>query len=328
VKTLVILFLVLSHNALVIAQLVIPADAAVATSGREGKVSIGTCEEPDFFVIDTSPCPQTPVNCAPDCPGIISRFLPDQRFHPSNRDELLSTLQPGVPVCVLVHGSFVSAGDVYPESVERYKRIVSSAGNRPIHLIAMHWPSRPSLLLLPAVQVSALGRRAEFNGIYLAQFISQLPPDQPVSLIGHSHGSRVVAAAMHLLGGGQIRGFTVADPNPTRRIRVVLGAAAIDHHWLNPGDRYGCALPRVESLLNIKNNTDFVLNMYVYSKLNLTRALGQAGFHRHDVRRMGVYANRVREYDATMLVGPGHMIASYAPHPQIRTAYLPYLYFD
>jgi len=205
---------------------------------------------------------------------------------------------------------------------------MQSAGNRPLHFIAVHWPSDTGLFLLPSIQTNALGRRAEFNGIYLAQMISQIPPTQPVALIGHSHGCRVVASALHLLGGGTVRGFRVADSAPQRPIRAVFGAAAIDHHWLNPGEKYGLALSRVEQLLNIKNNTDYVLNLYPLRDPRLRRAFGQVGLSKRDVLLIGPLVGRIREFDATYLVGSSHLIEAYAPHPQIRSAYLPYVFFE
>jgi hypothetical protein len=262
------------------------------------------------------------------CVGVIHRYLPDERYHVSDLDTMIAALRPGVPVCLAIHGSFVGSKDLYPQSVNRYKRILESANDRPIHFIAVHWPSDPGLLLLPTVQVNQLGKRAEYNGIYLAQLIARIPPENPVSMIGHSHGCRVVASALHLLGGGTVQGVAVADPHPERRIRAVFGAGAIDQHWLNPGERYGCALNRVEWLLNIRNRMDGVLNLYPLLTPFLHRAIGQAGFRRKDLMRIGGNVEKIVEYDVTQLVGAGHMISHYAPHPQIRAAFVPYLYFD
>ncbi len=105
-----------------------------------------------------------------------------------------------------------------------------------------------------------------------------------------------------------MQGFAVADPHPERRIRAVFGAGAIDQHWLNPGERYGCALNRVEWLLNIRNRMDGVLNLYPLLDPFLHRAIGQAGFRRRDLRRIGGNVVKIVEYDVTQLVGAEHMI--------------------
>jgi hypothetical protein len=304
------------------------SDADGAASDPWAAASIGTHREPDFFVVSSVRCPQRSYGWPPTCDGIVHRYLPDGRYHQSDHEQLISALRPGVPVCLVIHGSFVKAGDLYPESVQRYKRLLASANDRPIHFIAAHWPSDPGLLLLPTLQVYQLGLRAEFNGIYLAQLITRIPPDNPVSLIGHSHGCRVVASALHLLGGGTVQGFAVHNPHPERRMRAVFGAGAIDRHWLNPGQKYGCALNRIECLLNLRNRHDAVLSLYPLQAPLLHHAIGQAGLRVSDLRKMGWQSAKITEFDVTSLIGTGHMISHYARHPQIRAAFIPYLYFD
>ena len=122
--------------------------------------------------------------------------------------------------------------------------------------------------------------------------------------------------------------YTNGDTHPTRRIRAVFGAGAIDQHWLNPGEKYGCALNRVECFLNIRNRHDVVLKLYPLQGLLLHRAIGQAGFRKRDMRKIGWQSRKIAEYDATNLIGSGHMISQYARHPQVRAAFIPYLYFD
>lgn len=320
--------LIIFHGATTKAQPDMSSQANGSTWPLSVPASIGTRCAPDFFVVNSIPCPQSSNGCQPNCRGVVYRYLPDGRYHPSHRETLIAALRPGVPVCVAVHGSFVKTSELYPQSIARYKRVVAAANDRPVHFVAAHWPSDPGLLIVPAIQVNELGRRAEFNGIYLAQFITRIPPENPVSLIGHSHGCRVVISALHLLAGGNVKGITVTDPYPTRRIRAVLTAAAIDQHWLNPGERYGCALNRVECLLNVRNRTDMVLKLYPLRDPLLHHALGQAGLRRRDFLRIGAQSQKIAELDVTHLVGTGHMISRYSPHPQILATAIPYLYFD
>lgn len=305
-----------------------PGNVFSTTSPAASRTSIGTHRQPDFFVIDSRNCPQSPGRCLPNCQHRVSRFLPDHRYHPSSRNELIASLQPGVPVCIVVHGSFVGAGSLYPETIKWYSRLLTSSNDRPLHFIGVHWPSFTGLILLPALQINALGRRAEFNGFYLAQFINEIPAGHPVCLIGHSHGCRVISSALHLLGAGTVRKLSVQNVCPQRRIRVVFGAAAIDHHWLNPGERYGNALQCVESLLNIQNHQDGALALYPLREPHLDHAAGQVGFQQRDLRTMGPHAAKIRRFEVSRLVGIGHAIEWYARHPQIQTAYLPYVYFD
>lgn len=281
-----------------------------------------------FFVVNSSHCPQEPNGCYPQCRGVVHQYLPDGRYHRSSKEQLLASLKPGVPVCVMVHGSFVKSDEWYRLTVRRYQRLVAAGGNRPMHFIAAHWPSDPGTMIFPAYQVEKLGDRAEYNGIYLAQLIRSIPADHPVSFIGHSHGCRVISSALHLLGGGSVQGVRVSNPSPHRRMRVVFGAGGIDHHWLNPGEKYGCALNRVECLLNIHSRLDCVLNLYPFTDPLFHHAAGQIGFTKSDLKKLGGQSRKIRQYDVTHLVGTGHMIVKYAPYPQIRARAIPYLYFD
>lgn len=123
----------------------------------------------------------------------------------------------------------------------------------PLNFIYFTWPSEgpfslvpnnPFSTAIPCLDFGVLGRRAELNGFYLADLIGSLPGPTTVSLIGHSLGARTIATGLHLLGGGTVHGKARWNPADCgHRIRVVLAAAAIEHDWLNPGDRYGCAQP-------------------------------------------------------------------------------------
>lgn len=290
--------------------------------------SIGTKGYPDYFVVSSVHCPQKSNGTIPQCRDVIHHYQQDRMYHPTNMNSLVASLKPGVPVCIGVHGSFVKSPELYTHAVYRYQRILASANDRPLHYIAFHWPSDPGLLLAPIHQVRQLGNRAEYNGIYLARVVSQIPPENPVCLVGHSHGCRVIASALHLLGGGAVQGVVVNNPFPQRRMRAVFGAAAVEQNWLNPGQRYGCALNRIEFLLNIKNQRDRVLKLYSLTEPYRPCTIGQSGFRIQDLVLINTQAGKIIEYDVSNIVGPGHMIADYAPHPQIRITSLPYIYFD
>lgn len=289
---------------------------------------IGTHDAPNFFVVNSIPCPQKSDGRQPRCQGVVHRFLPDGRFHPSDKETMLASLRPGVPVCIAFHGFLVRAKDLYPQSIARYKRTMQASNDRPLHFISTHWPSDPGTLVFPAIALDRMGRAAEFNGFYVANLMNRIPPENPICLIGHSLGCRVIASALHLLGGGEVQGHRVHNKHPERRIRVVFGAAAIDHHWLNPGERFGCAINRMESMLNIRNSTDIALKLYPLREPLLHHALGRDGFHDSDLEAIGWQTAKIAQWDVSHLVGMNHMIAGYARHPQIRAFYSRYVYFD
>ncbi len=170
------------------------------------------------------------------------------------------------------------------------------------------------------LDITARGERAEFNGCYLARLISQFPAQARVSFFGHSFGARVVASTLHLMAGGTIPGCQFRCPEgPKRTYRAVFAAAAIDRHWLNPGQRYDRALWVTEWLLNINNQADFVINLYPLRSIISGHALGRFGFSRRDRQRMGLLSARVTEWDATRLIAARHAWVFYYSRPEIAT---------
>lgn len=59
-------------------------------------------------------------------------------------------------------------------------------------MIYFSWPSDRALSPFASIDVAILGSRASRNGFYLASLIQSLPPECPVCLVGHSHGTRVI----------------------------------------------------------------------------------------------------------------------------------------
>ena len=280
-----------------------------------------------YFFVSTVHCPQAPGH------GYAGEFHIENicacgRARRCSMQSLLASLQPGVPVCIGVHGSFIKESEVRSLTTERFRRIGSGEGSRPFHFIALHWPSDLGVPIFPATRTHGLGKRAEFNGIYLAQVIGMIPETNPICLAGHSHGTRVVSSALHLLAGGNVRGHCVSDNCPTRRMRAVLGASAIDSHWLSPGEKYGLALNRLECLLNFRTRHDIALAVYPLQDPLMHHALGQTGFRPSQLSRMGQNRNKIREMDVTRYVGFRHDVASYFPHDSIWRAMSPYIHFD
>ena len=147
--------------------------------------------------------------------------------------------------------------------------------------------------------------------------------------MGHSHGARLTAATLHLLGGGEVEGTRLTYlPPPEQRIRSVLIAGALDHHWLDPGQRFGMALCRTECLLYMRNDHDSVLNLYPLRRVFSRRALGEKGLSRKDHERLGYLNAKVVQLDVTRIIQLGHMWNNYYIHPELAAAIEPYVYFD
>ena len=237
-------------------------------------------------------------------------------------------LQPGVPVCIVTHGSLVSWDDLMMESPRVYQWLKCAAPDKPLQVVFFTWPSNDLPLgFCPQIDFGILGRRAEYNGLYLSQLVTQVPSACPISFFGHSYGTRTIAATLHLFGGGDVLGYRLNHScGIGHRVRTVFAASAIDHHWLNPGDRFGRALGQTEALLVTLNERDLALHFYDIRSLWGHTALGDEGFHRSDLRAIGWQAAKLSTLDVAPLLGCGHTWYHFYTHPQIAWSIGPWIF--
>ncbi|MFO0428890.1 MAG: hypothetical protein ACK526_20155 [Planctomyces sp.] len=281
-----------------------------------------------FWILSTHNSPQSFDDSMPRfCPSVL-RYDACSGYRQSSFGELQNSVIPGIPVCFAVHGSFVDWQSVLNESRGVWKWLREGCGARNLQVIYFTWPSDRPYTPLVQIDIGVLGRRAARNGFYLADAIQSLPAECPVSMMGHSHGTRVISSCLHLMGGGAIE--NISHPtvvNTGRRIRAVFAASAIDHDWLNPTERYGCALRSVECLLNLQNALDPCLAIYPLRRPFSSRALGHAGFTRKDVRAMGWLGRKVRNVDVSGDVGVGHLWPNYFRNPRLAHRISGYICF-
>lgn len=225
----------------------------------------------------------------------------------------------------MIHGSYVRWQDVHPDAQKTFCWIRGAAPHLPLNYVYVTWPSDPHL---PPFDIQALGRASARNGFYLAQIIQTIPCDHPIGFIGHSHGARLTLSTLHLLAGGRVQGCSLTYPTgASHRFRAVLAAAAIDHDWLNPGERYGCALPITECVMSMRTRKDRALAFYPLRHPFSPASLGRKGFTRRDRRKLGHLGCRVREVDVTCYIGHHHFWQFYNKHPQLAHVSAPYVYF-
>lgn len=248
-------------------------------------------------------------------------------LHRVGNDEIRNALIPGIPVCVLVHGSYVSWDDALVESDSTWRWLRAAAPERTLQFMTYTWPSDP-LTYLPTIDANVLGKRSGMNGFYLASLMQMIPPECPVCFIGHSHGTRVISSMFHLFRGGIVEGYCLpAGSDGGHRIRAVFAASAIDHDWLNPGNRYGNAIGRLEGLMNLRNRRDWVLGFYPLRTIGASRSLGRAGWTSRDYVRLGMQASQLQELDVTNLIGKPHVWPAYYESPSLAAAITPYIHF-
>lgn len=310
--------------------LMIPVAGRAEQHGAEAvRPSIGTCHQPDFFFLNVEADPiEIRPGEIPRCRFSVMRYLPDEAYHPSSLDELATSLEPGVPVCLLIHGAFVSYESAVRDYPALYRQVVHAGGHRPVHFIAVHWPAEFNLLPCPCVKLNQLERRADAIGMCVARFLAMLPAENPVCLLGHSLGTRITAQALQALAYQMVPDPISAATGCRRRIRAVFTAATIDHHWLNPGERFDGAIGRVECMLNFTNLLDPALKAYPLNDPLLHHPLGQNGLICFDRWKLGDQAEKVRQRDVSVAVHCGHFVESYYAQPSVINRLIPYVYFD
>jgi hypothetical protein len=155
-----------------------------------------------------------------------------------------------------------------------------------------------------------------------------VPPESPVCLIGHSHGARTALATLHLSSGGAIHDhvFTGGKGCP-RRLRAILAAAAVDHNWLDPGERYDHALLGAD-VINFKNRKDLPLNFYPLIRPFGRPTLATVGFTDGDRQELGPLGWRAVDVDVSQLVQEAHTWPNYLRSQAIAAAMVRYIYFD
>ncbi len=305
-----------------------PVDSRIVQSASVGvPVTVrGPCD-PDYWIISTRSANEQ-IECGQAANMEVFRFDGPNPGRASSMEELISSLQPGVPVCFMAHGSFVTWESVLNDSARTYPWLRQAAPCRPVHLIFYTWASDDGSCI-PHLRVNKFGRRAALNGFYLADLVSKVGSDHPICLIGHSHGTRLVSAALHSMAGGVVEGKVLATGvQPPRHIRVVMAAAAINHDWLNPDSEYGRALFPAEAVINLRNRKDFPLQFYPLRKPISARALGVTGLTERDRAELGVWNQKLIDYDVTESIGLGHIWAHYYSQPAIASAIRHYVYYD
>ena len=290
---------------------------------------LGTASSPNYWIV-SSRCDiqhRRHLHLADGELDVYQR-TPDGQLCPTNLASLQSQIIPGVPVLICIHGVFVRWEDECLESHQAYQWIRHACPHLPIQVIFFTWPSDGMITGLIPADLALRSRQAEFNGLHVARLINGMPESCPVSFVGHSLGCRTILSTLHLAGGGDVQGLSCPGGlGRSRRFRAVFAAAAVDHNWLNPRDRYGCALPRTECIVNLQNRKDLPLAFYPLLRPFAGRALARTGLTRRDTRQLGPLSEKFINLDITGTQGHNHLWPGYFQCPEIAAAIAPVIYY-
>ncbi len=289
---------------------------------------LGTATSPNYWIVSSRCDVQHRRHIHLDDGELdVYQRTPDGQLFQTNVATLQSQIVPGVPVLMCIHGTFVTWQDECIESHQAYQWIRNACPQLPLQVIFFTWPSDGLVTGILPTDVAIRAKQSEFNGFHVARLMNCIPESCPVSFIGHSLGCRTILSTLHLAGGGEVQGMTYPGRITNHRYRAVFAAAAVDHNWLNPHDRYGCALPRTECIVNLQNRKDLPLAFYPLHRLFAGRALARSGLTRRDTRKLGSSSEKIINLDVTETQGRNHLWPGYFQVPAIAAAIAPVIYY-
>jgi hypothetical protein len=267
----------------------------------------------ETWEIDTRACPQEMGTSPWACMAVrrIDGAGGSVRVDPS---ALLASMA-GRPVVMLIHGNGYDDKDSDEEGFTIRDRLAGLGGLPEGTLfVIFDWPSERTLRNL-ARDLSEKARRSRVAAYHLARFLEASPEGSSICLMGQSYGGRIALTVMHLLSGAELKPFLrepgaqLNSSRPDLRLRCVALEAAAGHHWLDPGERLEGALTDCEAFLNLRNERDLALSVYVYGSFTgPKRALGLLGLTERNRRRLGPLAERVEDIEHHALSGRRHTL--------------------
>jgi hypothetical protein len=233
---------------------------------------------------------------------------------------------PAVPSVIFVPGYDSGPDDALRMVWPLYTQLCGDAGNRSFRLLVWTWPAERSIHGIRA-DMQSKAARTETESLLLGQFLDRVQPQVPLTLVGYSFGSRIIAGALEFLGGGQINCCGLARQNTAPRVplRAMLVAAGMDTDSLLPGHRDGEALSQVDQMLITVNNSDWVLKWY--RRLYQSRgpeALGYVG--PASPACLGAEQAKLDLLDVTCTVGRDHHWANYVACSGVLAKIGPYTF--
>ncbi len=257
----------------------------------------------------------------------LYEYTPKQGWNVRSLKDFHAEGSASVPTVFFVHGNRYTANDALQTGETLFYRLSEqSSAEHAVRFVIWSWPSSE----IDGGQVKDLrvkANRAEWQGVFLAKFVAAMNPNVPVSLIGHSYGSRLISSSLHVLGGGIIAGQGLDEPlERNQPLRAVLLAAAMGNQWLLPGNRHGQAMNSVDGLLVMANSSDGVLRWYprLFPGKG-PEALGYSGIA--SPSRLGPHYDKVQQVDVAPLIGKAHNLADYFHTPAIWHRFSNYALF-
>jgi hypothetical protein len=246
----------------------------------------------------------------------VWRYDPAQpRWLNSSADEFYREDSADAVTAMYLHGNRIESGEALQDGLNVYFQTAGYSDEAPpVRFVVWSWPS--DQIHGPLKDVRSKAARSDVDAYYLARFLDRLQPDVKVGLLGYSFGARIIAGALHTLGGGQTVGLSIAATD-VPRIHVAFWAGGGHDYWLLPGQYHGKALAMADRWLITYNRCDPVLARYRFvDKCSNPVALGYSGMAGRNQLPPEIDA-RIEEQDVTPFVGRSHDMNRYLYSPPI-----------
>lgn len=271
------------------------------------------CHElPELWLVNT--------RCAPRCKNLdcgFERLIYKRydrqccRWVRESRESFLAQ-EATMPSLFYAHGNSLNHKNAMKGCWQIYCKMRCCAG--PKRLVFWSWPAE-RVFKTKRLRVREMIEKnlrikyvyAEYQGYYMAKLVDQMSLTQRVMMSGHSYGGITSSAAAHFLGGGCLRGLTLAGAAAVERpnLRAAVISGAYDHDMLNPGNRYGQAFVAAEKIYVTRNIKDRTLKKWPKTSWRCKRAIGVLGVN---ANCLGVYRNKLCQQTMTGDVGTSHYL--------------------
>ena len=300
--------------------------AALAATAAAQYCTPDQCDECDLNNCRLSCCYDPPelwlfnTRCAPKCDNLDAGFeqISIKRWDPACRRFVNETLESflaqeaNMPTLIFSHGNTLQHDGAMDQCWNIYQRMRCCPGQK--RLVFWSWPAQihfkrplitPRKLIEKNLKIKFVF--AEYQGYYMAKLLERMSLSQRTTVGGHSYGAISAAVAAHYLGGGSLRGLSLASGAPVERanLRVAIVSGAFDNNAMDLGGRYGCAFIAAEKVYNTRNCMDSTLKGWPKISMCGRPAVGVTGINANN---LGEHAHKLCQHTLTGDVGKSHYI--------------------
>lgn len=223
--------------------------------------------------------------CLPDCPQLATEYsaelcqLEGGMWSARAVESIRQLVTPvnGQKLVVYVHGNRMPRQEARTRARIVYQTLVNNVNCEPICFVAFSWPSEQTERL--SQDVSRKKLRLNADAYYLASFVRSLEVQRPIGYLGYSFGCAIVCGARHILSGGALHGYQLAQlPTAQYQDRLSLIAPAFDRQDLTAVGQYSRGLVGVDKMVNLYNSADPILRRFrFFDRSTSPTAAGYAG---------------------------------------------------